>query len=79
MGAFPDMLTFTPDCSKILVANEGRPGLDMSKQFTDPTGTVTIIQKNGFSEQTVDFSKGDGQYVFIPKSSVKLPLSRVNS
>lgn len=39
-GALPDMLTFTPDGTKVLVANEGEP----SKDYTnDPEGSVTVI------------------------------------
>ncbi|MHC4877098.1 MAG: choice-of-anchor I family protein [Planctomycetota bacterium] len=36
-GALPDMLTFTPDGSTLLVANEGEP------DGVDPEGSVTII------------------------------------
>ncbi|MGQ9491288.1 MAG: choice-of-anchor I domain-containing protein [Anaerolineae bacterium] len=37
VGALPDMLTFTPDGQKVLVANEGEPGA------TDPEGSVSVI------------------------------------
>jgi hypothetical protein len=40
VGVQPDMITFTPDGNKILVANEGQPNLDYS---IDPEGSVTII------------------------------------
>ncbi|WP_096086157.1 choice-of-anchor I family protein [Agaribacterium haliotis] len=39
-GALPDMLTFTPDGKKVLVANEGEPNGDYSN---DPEGSITII------------------------------------
>jgi len=54
VGALPDMLTFTPDGSKLLVANEGTPtiygtaiGSSIPRVFgapaLDPVGSVSII------------------------------------
>lgn len=46
VGALPDMLTFTPNGSKLLVANEGTPNAvaDSGKYAgTDPKGSVSII------------------------------------
>ncbi|MFM2091179.1 MAG: hypothetical protein RLZZ127_1668 [Planctomycetota bacterium] len=40
VGSLPDMLTFTPDGSKILVANEGEPE---DYAVLDPEGSVSII------------------------------------
>lgn len=39
-GALPDMVTFTPDGSQLLVANEGEPASDYS---VDPEGTISVI------------------------------------
>lgn len=39
-GALPDMLTFTPDGSKVLVANEGEPDTDYN---LDPEGSISVI------------------------------------
>lgn len=39
-GALPDMLTFTPDGSTVLVANEGEPDTDYS---LDPEGSISVI------------------------------------
>jgi YVTN family beta-propeller protein len=54
VGALPDMVTFTPDGSKILVANEGTPstygtriGSTIPRTYNpavnDPQGSVTVI------------------------------------
>lgn len=41
VGAQPDMLVFTPDGKRVLVANEGEPSDDY---LTDPEGSVSIIE-----------------------------------
>ncbi len=38
VGALPDMVTFTPDGSRLLVANEGEPSA-----LIDPRGSVSVI------------------------------------
>jgi len=47
VGALPDMITFTPDGTKVLTANEGQPTLNYS---VDPEGSVSIIDISGGME-----------------------------
>ncbi|MGR3545533.1 MAG: choice-of-anchor I family protein [Roseovarius sp.] len=60
VGNLTDMVTFTPDGTRILVANEGEP-LDGA----DPLGGVSIIDVSGGAANatavTLDFSAFDGQ------------------
>jgi 2',3'-cyclic-nucleotide 2'-phosphodiesterase / 3'-nucleotidase / 5'-nucleotidase len=58
VGALPDMLTFTSNGSRVLVANEGEPGA------VDPKGTVSVIDlRRGVANAavaTADFTAFDG-------------------
>ncbi len=59
VGANPDAVTFTPDGSRVLVANEGEP-----RDFTlglagDAEGSVSIIDAATFAVSTAGFSSFD--------------------
>jgi hypothetical protein len=66
VGYLPDMLTFTPDGTKILVANEGQP----NNAYTfDPVGSVSIINlANGVASATVQEAS------FVPFNDQKATL-----
>ncbi|MEA5510559.1 choice-of-anchor I family protein [Crocosphaera sp. UHCC 0190] len=81
VGALPDMLTFTLDGLKVLVANEGEPNEDYT---IDPVGSVSIIDlSNGVLNATVNtagfsaFNSGNldpNVRIFGPGASIEQDL-----
>ncbi len=53
VGFLPDMVTFTPDGSAVLAANEGEPSSDYS---TDPEGSISYID---ISEGVANLTQSD--------------------
>ncbi|MBK9169963.1 MAG: choice-of-anchor I family protein [Bryobacterales bacterium] len=83
-GALPDMVTFTPDGTKVLTADEGEPSSDYRN---DPFGTVTIVDISGGISNltqrnvtTVDFTRfqrsslDSSVRIFGPNASVARDL-----
>ncbi len=71
VGALPDMLTFTPDGKKVLVANEGEPGPTLN-----PEGSVSVIDLAGgvaaASVQTVSFAGYNGKEETLRAKGVRI-------
>ncbi len=63
VGALPDMVTFTPDGTKVLVANEGEP--DEDDPTINPEGSISIIDiadgVESASVTTADFTAYNAQ------------------
>lgn len=72
VGALPDMLTFTPDGKKVLVANEGE--IDVSG--ADAPGTVSIIDLSAgvaaATVQTATFDSFNGQEDALRAQGVRI-------
>ncbi|MBX3611101.1 MAG: choice-of-anchor I family protein [Hydrogenophaga sp.] len=72
VGALPDMLVFTPNGKRVLVANEGEPSDDYQ---TDPEGSVSVIDVSNPtapSVQTADFSAFNAQAAILRDKGVRL-------
>lgn len=74
VGALPDMLRFTHDGARVLVANEGEPNDDYS---VDPEGSVSVIEVGGGfvtapSVTTLDFSAFDADIASLRASGVRI-------
>lgn len=73
VGALPDMVTFTRDGQKLLVANEGEPSDDYT---VDPEGSVSIIDiANGVASATVTtagFADFNGQQAALMEQGLRV-------
>ena len=75
-GNLPDMVAFTPDGTKVLVANEGQPNSDYS---IDPEGSISVIDVTpglGNISQTdvthLNFNAFDAQIATLKASGVRI-------
>ncbi len=76
IGILPDMVGFTPDGLKILVANEGQPSDDY---LTDPEGSVSVITLPAVIANltqadvaTIDFTGFNSQQAALEASGVRI-------
>lgn len=75
VGALPDMLVFTPDGSKVLVANEGEPSGYGVAGTTDPEGSVSVITVNRGGAPSVasaDFRSFNGQEAALRAQGIRI-------
>ncbi|MDG5501083.1 choice-of-anchor I family protein [Marinobacter sp. BGYM27] len=73
VGALPDMVVFTPDGNKVLVANEGEPNSDYT---VDPQGSVSVIDLSagvaGATVKTADFTAYNGQETQLRANGIRI-------
>lgn len=73
VGSLPDMVTFTPDGTKALVANEGEPN---DAYDVDPEGSVSIIDVTGdlasVTVTTARFSAWDGTEAALREQGIRI-------
>ncbi|MBC7994693.1 MAG: choice-of-anchor I family protein [Rhizobacter sp.] len=75
VGALPDMLTFTPDGLRVLVANEGEPNSYGLVDSVDPEGSVSVITVNRGGVPTVataGFSAFNGQEAALRAQGIRI-------
>ncbi len=72
VGALPDMLAFTPDGKRLVVANEGEPSDDYQ---TDPEGSVSVIDVSNPvspSVRNAGFSAFNGQAALLRSKGLRV-------
>ncbi|UOX32644.1 choice-of-anchor I family protein [Flavobacterium sediminilitoris] len=76
VGVLPDMITFSPDGTKVLTANEGQPNDDYT---IDPEGSISIIDiSSGFNAiqqsnvTTLNFNAFDSQLASLKTAGVRI-------
>lgn len=76
VGSLPDMVTFTPDGNRVVVANEGEPNDDYT---IDPEGSVSVIEIHGWGPvsidttvATADFNDFDSQLASLVASGIRI-------
>ncbi|UZO77535.1 choice-of-anchor I family protein [Microcystis aeruginosa str. Chao 1910] len=71
VGALPDMLTFTPDGNRVLVANEGE-----ARGAIDPDGSISIIDLSAgvlnATVNTANFTRFNGQENTLRNQGVRI-------
>jgi uncharacterized protein len=76
VGFLPDMLTFTPDGQRVLVANEGEPNSYGQANSFDPEGSVSVINiAGGVTSATVQhatFTSFNSQIASLKTAGVRI-------
>lgn len=74
-GFLPDMVTFTPDGKKLLVANEGEPNSYGQSDSVDPEGSISIIDVENIAApvvSTASFTKYNAHAADLRAAGVRI-------
>ncbi|WP_155344075.1 choice-of-anchor I family protein [Acrocarpospora pleiomorpha] len=71
VGALPDMVMFTPDGDKVVVANEGEPS-SYCADGVDPEGSVSIVDVKRGSVKTASFRAYNGKENYLRAKGVRI-------
>ncbi|XP_069138563.1 mesenchyme-specific cell surface glycoprotein-like [Argopecten irradians] len=76
VGESPKSMAFTPDCSKLVVANEGRAGT-LNGRRTDPDGSITVVTMNSDPSYSrkLSFTHFNNNYLSYIEKGVRNPFS----
>jgi 5'-nucleotidase len=74
VGALPDMVTFTPDGTKVLVANEGEPRCSSTDptQAVNPEGSISIVDVATGATTTAGFGAFEAQRAALETAGLRL-------
>ena len=76
VGVLPDMITFTPDGTKVIIANEGEPAPNYTQ---DPEGTISVVNVSGglgnitqANVTNINFNAFDSQLATLRSQGVRI-------
>lgn len=75
VGSLPDMVTFTPDARRLIVANEGEPRCVTSAnplEAVNPEGSVSIVDVATGSVRTASFTPFEGRRAALEAAGLRL-------
>lgn len=72
VGALPDMLTFTSDGRRVVVANEGEPTSYCAGAVNDPEGSISVIDVRRGTVRTAGFQAWNGKEDALRAKGVRI-------
>ncbi|MEV5414316.1 choice-of-anchor I family protein [Thermopolyspora sp. NPDC052614] len=72
VGALPDMITFTDDGRRLVVANEGEPASYCQGAVDDPEGSVSVIDLRRDKVRTAGFTRFNDDAEWLRRAGVRL-------